>query len=140
MAHWLYVVIPYSSGVSFEYKEYICCEVSLPEFESISSELKDNVMMYQDFLLVNTCCKMSAIMFRPNGHYTLRNEIYEMAKAVEAEEVWHVEELVTEEFDSDHFDFEKWKAYARVHEVDYSLYLDEDDLVSIIHDSFDDLK
>jgi len=96
MSAYLYAIIPYKSGVPS-----IGCRI--PELEGLESELYDidGYDCFEDFFLINTCHRMFSIMTDRDGFSWLRREIYKIATAVGAKEVWYCEELATDQMYDD---------------------------------------
>ena len=104
MSDYLYAVIPYKAGASFTPEEgetsVYCPEI--PELKDIDSELveSDGLDLYADFLMINTCYRQSAFTGNINGYSWLRVEIYKIAMALGAKEVWYVAEMALDEMDT----------------------------------------
>ena len=112
MSQYIYAVIPYKNGDNFKPEEgdNFVWFPKIKELESINSEFTDpeGLELFADFVLVNTCHRVSAFANEKNGYSYLRAEIYKIAKALGANEVWYAEELATQEMDTPDFRFNKW--------------------------------
>ena len=111
MSSYLYAVIPYESGLQFREEDedrFVC---GMPkELNDISVDIdKECYYMFADFILINTCWRMSYLTCDENGWCKVRSEIYKVAKALKATEAWYVEELSTDIMMEPGFDFEYWK-------------------------------
>ena len=113
MSSYLYAVIPYESPFIFPSTdgENFCFGFVPKELESLHSKLcdPDGITTYGDFLLFNTCVRMSSLCCDTHGFCAIRSEIYKIAKALKADEVWYVEELCTDQMDEPSFSLEKLK-------------------------------
>lgn len=149
MSQYLYAVIPYNSYYDFkpdEYGEIGICYPHIPEFNGLKSELADpeGLTIYKGFLLVNTCYRMNSLISERNGFCWLRAEVYKLAQALSAKEVWYIEELCTDYMTDADFDFEIWKLNRQESEeprtVEINLEtLKENEYGSYNHDSFSDI-
>ena len=148
MSQYIYAVIPYESGLKFapdaEYKCEYC--PSIPELKSLNSEFAepDGLDLFADFVLVNTCCRVSAFANKKNGYSYLRAEIYKIAKALGANEVWYAEELATDEMYTPEFSFKKWIVSFENENKKYIVELSTEVLkadytYSYYHDNFSDI-
>ena len=112
MSSYLYAVIPYKSGLLFQDEdEDKFVRGSMPkEPENIDTEFDEGCFeLFEDFILINTCCRMSSLNCNENGWCEIRCEIYAIAKALHAKEAWYVEELSTDKMLLPDFSFEEWK-------------------------------
>lgn len=148
MSQYIYAVIPYKSGIRFAKDDDVKCIFcpSIPELKSINSELTDpdGLQLFADFVLVNTCYRVSAFANQKNGYSYLRAEIYKIAKALGAREVWYAEELATDEMESPDFHFNKWIERFQNENKKYIVELTTDVLkadltYSYYHDDFSDI-
>ena len=82
----------------------------IPELKGVDSELvePDGLVLFADFLRINTCYRQSVFTGNSNGYSWLRAEIYKIAMALGAKEVWYVAEMATDEMYRKDFSFEKW--------------------------------
>lgn len=148
MSAYIYAVIPYESGIGFAPDEEYKCVFypSIPELISSKSEFAkpDDLFLFTDFVLVNTCYRLSAFANQKNGYSYLRAEIYRMAKALGANEVWYAEELATEEMHTSEFSFKKWIERFENEKKEYIVELTTEVLkanyvYSYYHDNFSDI-
>ena len=148
MSAYIYAIIPYKSGISFDDDELFpfVCDPILPQLDCIQSQFTkpDGLMLYKDFLLINTCLRQSVFTNNRDGYNLLRADIYAIAKALEANEVWYVEELVTDEIDEPNFSFEEWKKSLIIERAEHVAELTQDilkgkDVFSYYHDDFSDI-
>ena len=149
MSQYLYAVIPYNSYYDFKpdkYGEIGICFPHIPEFKGLDSELADpeGLTLYKGFLLVNTCLRMSSLISERNGFCWIRSEVYKLAHALSAKEVWYVQELCTDYMTDADFDFETWKLSLleenKPYTVEVSLKtLKENVYGSYNHDTFSDI-
>lgn len=148
MSAYLYAIIPYKSGISFSKEDCVMCYANpyLPELKGIDSEFveADGLSFYADFLMVNTCYRQSAFTENKDGHCWIRSEIYQIAKALGANEVWYVEEVITDEMDEPGFSFDSWVNMLRTEKNHLVKELTVDVLkskavYSYYHDNFADL-
>ena len=148
MSDYLYAVIPYNKGITMyspdELEEGVLYP-NIPELKGIDTEFaeKERLMLFADFLMINTCCRQSEFAGRENGYSWLRAEIYRIAKALGADEVWYVAELATDEMYEKGFSFNEWicsfrdgTRYASELTVDV---LKDKYICSYYHDDFSDI-
>lgn len=113
MSDYLYAVIPYSKGVTLyspdELEEGRRYPV-IPELKGVDSEYaeEDGLILFADFLMINTCGRQSWFANIEDGYSQLRAEIYKIALALGAREVWYVAEMATDEMYDKDFSFEDW--------------------------------
>ncbi len=148
MSQYIYAVIPYESGLRFARdaeEKYEYCP-SMPELKSIDSEFAEpsGLYLFADFVRINTCYRVSAFTNHNNGYSYLRAEIYKIAKALGANEVWYVEELFTDEMFEPEFCFKKWIESFENENKNYIVeltteVLKADDIYSYYHDNFSDI-
>ena len=82
---------------------------NVPELKGIDSDYaKKGLTLFADFLMVNTCGRQSWFTNNEVGYSQLRAEIYKIAKALGAHEVWYVAELATDEMCVKGFSFDDW--------------------------------
>ena len=148
MSQYIYAIIPYKSGISFSKSESMPCvwAPELPQLESFESELTDpeGLVLFADFLQINTCYRQSVFTNNKDGYSWLRAEIYKIAKALGAREVWYVEETSTDEMELPDFSFDSWKESLK---NEYSGYVSEltteflkgNTFCSYYHDDFSDV-
>lgn len=147
MSAYLYAVIPYdgephpySKEENFEYGAFI------PELYGMESDLCEDVSLFHGFFLINTCFRMPSIMTDKNGFCSLRKDIYEIAKAVGAKEVWYIEELATDSMDSKGYSLNTFLTDLKELYSDYFLEYDIETMrekggtyASYMHDDFHDI-
>lgn len=147
MSDYLYAVIPYKSGLHFqnEDEDKFVCGYIPKELSNISIDFdKECFEVFSDFILINTCCRMSSLNCNENGWCQIRCEIYNIAKALNAIEVWYVAELTTDAMLLPDFNFDDWKrslkeesAYCTT-EVTIEM-LKNQKWASYCHDNFGDI-
>ncbi len=112
MSDYLYAVIPYKSGINFDpnEEEPFSFGPVLPELKGIDSEFveEDGLILFADFLMINTCYRQSAFTDNKNGYNWIRAEICQIARALGACEVWYVAELATDKMSLKGFSFDDW--------------------------------
>lgn len=112
MSDYLYAVIPYkgTSLYSPDELEEGVWDPIIPELKGIDSEYaeEDGLKLFADFLMINTCGRQSWFADNEDGYSQLRAEIYKIAKALGAHEVWYVAELATDEMYGKDFSFDDW--------------------------------
>jgi hypothetical protein len=120
-------------------------EPIIPELKGIYSEYaeEDGLKLFADFLLINTNGRQSWFTNVEDGYSQLRAEIYQIAKALGASEVWYVAELATDEMYAKGFSFDDWTRsfkdgtrYASELTVDV---LKDKFICSYYHDDFSDI-
>ena len=147
MSDYLYAVIPYkgTSLYSPDELEEGLSEPIIPELKGIYSEYaeEDGLKLFADFLLINTSGRQSWFTNVEDGYSQLRAEIYQIAKALGASEVWYVAELATDEMYAKGFSFDDWTRsfkdgtrYASELTVDV---LKDKYIYSYYHDDFSDI-
>ena len=112
MSSYLYAVIAYKSGIKFpeDVVENFVCGYMPKELENVSVDIDEECyIVFSDFILINTCWRMSSLNCNENGWCKARSEIYKVAKALNASEAWYVEEPSTDKMMVDGFSFEDWK-------------------------------
>lgn len=148
MSSYLYAVIPYKSNISVSRKEPYPCIVNpfIPELKGIDSEFADSSYydLFADFLLINTCYRLSAFSNNKDGYCWIRDEICQIAKALGANEVWYVEELITDEMVEWDFSFDDWVECLKNEKKQYVAELTLDvlkgkSIYSYYHDDFKDV-
>ena len=113
MTDYLYAVIPYNKGTNIytpdELKEGVE-EPQIPELKLVDSEFSEKEMLtlFKDYLNINTCRRQSEFVDKKDGYSRLRAEIYRIARALGAHEVWYVAELATDEMYREGFSFDDW--------------------------------
>lgn len=148
MTDYLYAVIPYDKGTNLytpdELEEGVE-EPLIPELKLIDSEFaeQDRITLFKDYLNINTCCRQSEFVDNKDGYSRLRAEIYRIAQALGAHEVWYVAELATDEMYKEGFSFEDWllkfkngEWYASELSVDV---LKDKYICTYYHDDFSDI-
>ena len=147
MSSYLYAVIPYKSGLHFQDEDEDKFEWGYvpKELENISIDFDEECfIVFSDFILVNTCWRMSSLNCNENGWCHARCEIYEIAKALHAKEAWYVEELCTDAMMISDFNFEDWKRSLK-DELSYCTtevtieMLRNHEWTSYCHDDFNDI-
>lgn len=147
MSQYLYAIIPYKSGMDFTYNEEpFYWNPRVPEFDSIESELTDmeSNQIYGDYLILNTCHRMSSLTCDTRGFCWIRSEIYKLAQAVGAKEVWYVEELCIDEIEEEGPSLDNFKQKL-ANELSYCTrevnleMLRSDAYASYCHDDFSDI-
>ena len=146
MSQYLYAIIPYESGVSFSKEDYPAWSPVLPELKDIHSEFTDEegLMLFKDFLMINTCYRQSAFTDNRDGYCWIRADICKIARALGASEVWYVEELITDEMDDWEFSFDEWRNRLKNEKKHLVAELSTDVLkgketYSYYHDDFSDV-
>lgn len=148
MSAYVYALIPYKNKKLFkpEDGEISCPYPNIPELKGIQSEFADTGLfdLFCDFVLVNTCYRLSSFIECENGYCWLRAEIYKIAKALGANEVWYAEEYATDEMFEEGFSFDKWKDELRTSKRKYTQeltidVLKSDCISSFYHDVFSDI-
>lgn len=147
MSDYLYAVIPYKSGLHFqdEDEDKFVCGYIPKELSDISIDFDEDCFeVFSDYILINTCCRMSSLNCNENGWCQIRCEIYNIAKALNAIEVWYVAELTTDAMLLPDFNFDDWKrslkeesAYCTT-EVTIEM-LQNQKWASYCHDNFKDI-
>jgi hypothetical protein len=113
MSDYLYAVIPYGKSLelytSDELEERVW-DAQIPELKGVDSKFAepDWLTLFKEYLRINTCRRQSAFAGNEDGYSWLRVEIYKIAVALGANEVWYVAELATDEMDRTDFSFEEW--------------------------------
>ena len=148
MSAYLYAIIPYKSKEDVVFDETDSCIFFpvIPELKDIESEFanQESLILHKGFLVINTCYRQSAFTENQNGYNWMREEIYKIAKALNACEVWYVEELVYDEMDSSGFSFDQWRESLKTEKASYVVELSVDVLkgstvYSYYHDDFSDI-
>lgn len=111
MSQYIYAIIPYESGISFSKDEPYPCvwDPVLPELKDIHSEFTDGLCLFKDFLMINTCHRQSAFTENKEGFCWIRADVYKIARALGANELWYVTELITDEMEDWDFSFNDWR-------------------------------
>lgn len=147
MSDYLYAVIPYKSGLHFqdEDEDKFVYGYMPKELNNISIDFDEECFkVFSDFILINTCCRMSSLNCNENGWCQIRYEIYKIAKALNAIEVWYVVELSTDAMLLPDFNFEDWKRSLK-EELAYCTtdvtieMLRNQEWASFCHDNFKDI-
>ncbi len=112
MSDYLYAIIPYKKKGTFvadEGEVYISYP-KIPELKGVKSKLaeRDGLLLFPEFLMINTCHRQSSFVEWEDGYSWLRAEVYKIAKALGANEVWYAAELSTDEMYSKRISFRKW--------------------------------
>ena len=139
-------IIPYKSGRAFDKNNPIIVFPVIPEFKDLDSEFADQegLYLFPDFLMIDTCYKLPSFTDNSDGYSWIRAEIYKLAKALGANEVWYVDETAAEEMDSPDFSFEAWKQKLATEKKKYVVELTTSVLkgkysYSYYHDDFSDI-
>ena len=142
MSQYLYAIIPYKGNdILPEEGIFSPC---LPQLENLDSKFAnpEYLTLYKDFLMINTCYRMSSFTEQNNGYSPIRAGVYKIAKALGATEVWYAEELAIEEMELPNFSLDKWikeiihKSYTVELSVDV---LKGSKIWSYYHDDFSDI-
>ena len=148
MSAYIYAIIPYNNENLFHPVggDNIVLFPNIPVLDGIDFEFIDSegLELHEDFLLINTCCRQSFFTNNKDGYCRLRAEICRIAKALCAQEVWYVEELVTEEMGNKSFSFPEWVRRLRTTDKQYVAELTREILkgntiYSYYHDDFSDI-
>ncbi|MBR6716668.1 MAG: hypothetical protein IKI83_09530 [Prevotella sp.] len=110
MSDYLYAIIPYQGSKKIrpeEQEEGLEC-TDLPELEGVDTEYTEKMTLFKDYIQVNTCYRLSSFTELKDGYSSIRADIYKIAKAVGASEVWYIAELCTDEMYDENFCFEAW--------------------------------
>ena len=95
MSAYIYAIIPYNGVAKFDREESETCILCpiIPELKCVDSELTDQegLALYEGFLVINTCYRVSAFANNSGSYNWLRTEVYNIAKALNANEVWYAE-------------------------------------------------
>lgn len=139
----MYALIPYKGKSALKAEEGCAFEYNpnIPELKDIDSELADcsYIGRYEDFILINTCYRMSYLTnFDEDGACFCREEIRKIALALDASEVWYVEEILIQMFDDiPGYALEMFKKEYANSISEYSLEkLEQGHWGSIIHDAY----
>ncbi len=147
MSDYLYAVIPYKGTFLYnaDKLEKGRRDPIIPELKGVDSEYaeKDCLILFADFLLINTCGRQSWFADNENGYSQLRAEIYIIATALGASEVWYAAEMATDEMFLKGFSFDDWirsfkdgTRYASELTVDV---LKDKYICTYYHDDFSDI-
>ena len=79
-----------------------------PEFLLRQYAEGNRLKLFADFLMINTCGRQSWFTNNEDGYSQLRAEIYKIALALGAREVWYVAEMATDEMYDKDFSFDNW--------------------------------
>lgn len=148
MSAYIYAIIPYAGEAKFNPEESETCILCpiIPELNRVDSEFTDQevLMLHEGFLEINTCYRVSVFANNKGDYNWLRAEIYKIAKALGANEVWYAEELALDEMDMPGFSFEAWKNSLKNEKKRYVAELTVDILkgcytYSYYHDDFGDI-
>lgn len=152
MSQHIYAVLPYDSGIGFDPdKESNCVwdyhvyELKGIEVELSYSDLTDGVALYKDFIVFNTCLRVSVFCRNSKtGYNSLRKDFYLIAQRLGLKEVWYVPEYYTDYMDEIGFTYNtlledmkgKYKDY--IAELNIEL-LKGKDYYEFYHDDFSDV-
>ncbi len=143
MSAYAYALIPYKNKTLLKPEEgEVSCYPLFPEVKNIESEFTEpgSLEMFKDFILINTCYRLSSFIKCEDGFCWLRAEIYKIAKALGASEVWYAEECATDEMYEENFSFDEWKISNRKYTQELTIeVLKSDCISSIYHDNFSDI-
>ena len=111
MSDYLYAVIPYNSGLQFKEDAEDKFLRRMPkELKGYDIEFEEDLFdIFSDFILINTCWRMSSLTCDKNGRCDARSAIYIVARLLNAKEVWYVGEMCTDEMLESDFNFDDWK-------------------------------
>ena len=146
MSDYLYAIIPYQGSKKYrpeELEEGIDCS-NLPELKGVDTEYTEVMTLYQGYIQVNTCYRLSSFTELEDGYSSIRADIYKIAKAVGAREVWYIAELCTDEMYAENFCFETWANSLKnerkklVAEMTVDILKDKH-IYSYYHDNFADI-
>lgn len=148
MSQYIYAIIPYKSGIPYSKKNPNPCIFSpfiqpLKEIESEFAE-QDVLSLFKDFLIINTCYRQSAFSGNRDGFCWIRAEIFRIAKALGASELWYVVETEAEVMEEPTFSFDSWvesmrdKNNSRVVELSTEI-LKGKTIYDVYHDDFSDI-
>lgn len=148
MSAYVYAIIPYKNWCPFvpDESELSRSFPDIPELKEMDSELaeSDGLTLFPGFVLINTCYRLSSLCDCEDGYSWLRTEVYKIAKALNADEVWYAEELAVDEMFAPDFSFEEWKNELETVKSKY-LYkmtvdvLKSNRIYSYYHDNFKDI-
>lgn len=146
MAQWIYAVIPYKHEGSFPEDDRIYAP-QIPELEKVNSGLADRESLFlcRGFLEVNTCYKQNVFTEIDDGYSWLRAETCRIARLLNANEVWYVEELITDRMEAPDFSFDNWVNQMRtekknmVAELSVAFLKTNTCYYSYYHDDFSDI-
>ena len=146
MSQYIYAIIPYESGVSFSKdKPYrFVFDYELPELKDIHSEFTDELCMFKDFIIINTCYRQSSFTDHRDGYCWIRAEICKIARALGASEVWYVKETIADAMDDWEFSFDEWRNSLKNEEKHLVAELSTDvlkgkEMYCYYHDDFSDV-
>lgn len=149
MSQYIYAIIPYKSKIYSDFNmdgESGLCNPLIPELKGVESVFiePDGLTLSKDFLEINTCHRQSAFANNRDGYSKLRAEICLIAKALEAKEVWYVEELAIDEMYVKDFSFDDWIISLKNEKKRYTAELTTeilkgDYVYSYYHDDFSDI-
>lgn len=146
MSNYLYVLIPCDAEVRPDSPEE-CYQTSpsIPQLNGVESELaeRDGLYLFPGFLLINTCYSMYMILPGENGPSPSRQEVYKIAQAMDAPEVWYVQETAADKmFGFDKYSFDRFKTQIDGEDKDYLTEYSPEltEIAGYIHDDFRDLK
>lgn len=147
MSAYIYAIVPYKSRIKFpsDAEEKYLYFPEIPELYNVSEFAEeDGLVLFSDFLRINTCLRLSAFTENKTGYSYLRAEIYKIAQALGAKEVWYASELATDEMFEPDFNFAKWIVKLKNEYKDYTAeltidVLKGDEIYSYYHDDFSDI-
>lgn len=107
MSQHIYAVLPYDSGIGFDPDKETNCvwDYHVYELKGIEAELSysgltDAVALYKDFIVFNTCLRVSEFCQNSKtGYSSLRKDFYLIAQRLGLKEVWYVPEYYTDYMD-----------------------------------------
>lgn len=147
MSEYIYAVIPYKSGIEIK-SDYIPCvwNPQIPKLDNIDSEFVDpNVLqLFEDFLVINTCYKKWVFTNCKNGYSRIRAELYKIAQALNANDIWYVDDYGIEKMEIPDFSFDEWIKDLKQNKGEYTADLTREILkgdtqYSYYHDDFSDI-
>lgn len=140
MGAYIYAIIPYKYDKPAPVNECNTLDVDLPQYDSINEDF--GFSLFPDHLEINTCYRWGVFTENEDGYSWLRAEIYKIAKAFGASEVWYVVEYSLGETWDEDFCLDEWK--ERIKGQKYTVELTQEVLkgntvYSYYHDDFSDI-
>lgn len=152
MSQCIYAVLPYDSGSTFDAEDETrpVYDFSVRELKGIEAELSDsalidNIILFQDFIVINTCLRVSAFCRNSkNGFNALRKDVYLVAKKLGLHEVWYVPEYYTDCMDEVGYTYSSFLKDMRGKYKDSCAELNVEtlkgkDFYEFYHDDFNDI-
>ena len=146
MSDYLYAIIPYQGHLKYSQEELedgVDC-YNLPELKGLDTEYDENMTLFKGYIQVNTCYRLSSFTELEDGYSSIRADIFKIAKALGACEVWYIAELCTDEMYAENFSFETWVNSLKNERKDLVVEMTVDVLkgkhvYSYYHDDFGDV-